>query len=170
MSFSNLLKANNYNLYCHNLSADGTIDCSGLNVIGNLEVTDLVVDNAINCNSITAVNMFTGAIDSSKYSSSKSSVTQTGAITDPVTATARAMDITTVPSTLGPGLSVQFTVNNVNILSTDYIFSQVSYLGTGYPYVEIRTINNGSFVVTLQNRHPSVAFSLPVNIKFFALA
>lgn len=155
MSIQSFLKPNFYDIYAGSLSAD-SID------VGSINAGVVTATGTFNAPSIIAPVISGGSVTASGfYCEPKSSVTQLTSSSTAVSINSRCFQVITYAATNATGASVSFTVNNNRVLSTDYVFLQVEYAGTGEVYVQITTILNNSFVVVIKN----ISTTAPLNAE-----
>lgn len=95
-------------------------------------------------------------------------VTQTTAISSPVTINSYAGVITTVSATTAAGSNVAFTVNNSKVTTASKILLSVQHPGAGVPVLVIDTLANGSFAIRIYNVG-AAAFNNVLKINFLVL-
>ena len=114
---------------------------------------------SINVNSLTTLN---------KVSVAKATVSQATAITSGVTLNSPAGFITAVTSTLATLGNAKFTVTNNCVNSSSIVLANiVNYSGnSGIPVISVNNINNGTFVVSLNNAASTGALNGIVKVGF----
>ncbi len=111
------------------------------------------IANDVNTNSIKITNYGTGS--------------QSTAITDSVTINARSGEITTVTANTPANSTDEFLLLNSTYALTDLCFiSLKSYVGTGYPVVQMINAGTGQIKISIRNVHPSEALNSSLKIQF----
>lgn len=138
--------------------------------LGGGNTTVIQMDNFINLNSTSIVPITDGVsnlgssserfdyVNCNHFTMGKANYSQTTNITTtvPITGSQGAFQITTQSSSLGSGLSQSFTVNNLSVVASSYVFCQlVTYSGVpitqGIPIISITSVVNENFTVTISN-------------------
>jgi VCBS repeat-containing protein len=84
-------------------------------------------------------------------------VTQSTSISTGVTINSTSGAITPQSSTIAPGESVAFIVtNNKAISNYNVLINLANYTGTGSPVLTATRLTSGSFVILIQNIHPTL--------------
>lgn len=98
-------------------------------------------------------------------------VTQTGSITNGVTANTSNGCITTVKSTLGPDKTEKFTVTNAKVKKNSLVSVQVIEYNAnpGMPFVHTANVKNGSFDIRVKNIGINALDNAPIKIFFSIL-
>ena len=147
---------------------DGTASMTAGGLTGLTSVTaGTVTDGIASMSGGDLTNV--GALSAAIVFIGKSTVTQITSATTPVTINAAAGSITTVSQTLGPGVSLTFTVNNSAVSTGNIVIANVKDYGGGtstFPYVYVNNITNGSFDIVLINLSLILALSNTVTIDF----
>lgn len=132
------------------------------------EIVDEVNNTTDTVNNLTtSVNNLTTQVN--KLTGNTAVVTQTVAISSPVTINSYAGVITTVSATTAAGSNVAFTVNNNKVTSASKVLLTAVHVGAGVPVFTLDSINNNSFVIRIYNVHPSNAFNNLFKISFLVL-
>jgi len=138
----------NYNLLLTNAFISFQSDGANWKIISNsnFDALGAAVD------ALTTANNYTDQeINTVKYRTIEE-VSQDVSITNPVTTTESVCIINTYPTTFNINQVLSFTVNNVNIVAGDLIFTQVITPDTDdVPFISIRNITTGSFVMSMRN-------------------
>jgi len=74
--------------------------------------------------------------------------------------------ITTVPLTTAPRREETFQVLNSTVAVTDIIVTSTTYKGKGTPFISIKGLEKGTFVVVVSNLHGTDALNRVVTINF----
>lgn len=112
-----------------------------------------------------------GSINIDKINIDKVNITQGTSITTAVTATSQCGIITTVSATTAADSAIQFTVNHDDVTVNSVVLANImNYAGSaGLPSLYVDAVTTGSFVVTIQNHHPSDALNGAVKVAYFIL-
>lgn len=112
-----------------------------------------------------------GSINIDKISIDKLNVSQATSNTNAVTIISQAGIITTQSATTAADSAIQFTVNHSDVTANSVVLANImNYAGSaGLPSLYVDAVTTGSFVVTIQNHHPSAALNGAVKVAYFIL-
>jgi hypothetical protein len=93
-------------------------------------------------------------------------VTQATSASTAVTLNKNCGQITTVALTTAAAAEESFTVNNDKVAATDVIAVSTTYAGAGTPFVSVKGVGAGSFVIVISNLHAANALDAALVINF----